>query len=220
MFKPFHLGAGRSGPQLALLALLSFAGFAQPAFSQTQTGTSQAATAQAVASFKASPELLLAQFPNGGPELITRARELAVGDPTALDPLVALLAKATVDQKKAIAAGLGQARLIVFRSNREYSDLIARGIAETRDLDGVASFAAAAGDTGTAATGAAGAGSAGASGGQTSGLGQSGGAGGSVEGINGNSVNTGLFSFTSSVSGTGSSTNSAVTTTTTTTVSP
>jgi len=176
-----------------------------------QGPNAQSQIAQSITNFKANPDQLLTQFPNGGAELTSRARDLAVNDPSLLDPIVALLAKASNDQKSAVATGLGQARLITFRSNRTYSDQIAEAIAKTKDLDVVAFFAAATGDSSTAAAGAAGAGSAGASGGQTSGLGGAGGPGGSsLEEINGNSVNTANFSFTSSVSSSGSTTTGTV----------
>ncbi|GLH76765.1 hypothetical protein SSBR45G_16730 [Bradyrhizobium sp. SSBR45G] len=179
--------------------------------------------ADQAANFKANPEQILTQNPTGGAELIAKARDLAVNDPATLDALIALLAKANKDQKAAIASGLGQAARIVVRSNRDYSERIAKAIAETKDLDAIVAYAAATGDTGTAATGAGGAGSAGASGGQTTGLGTGTGGGGSLEAINGSSVNTGQFSFTASTSGGGSSTGSTTSTTTTsiiTTVSP
>lgn len=204
-----------------LLAMLAVAGPAQIAVAQTPGGL-PSGIAQAVANFKANPGQLLTQNPNGGAELVSRTREIAVSDPTALDQIIALLANASKDQKVAIAAGLAQAARVVVRSNQPYATRIQQAIADTKDLDVVAAYAAASGDVAIAGTGAGGAGSAGASGGQTTGLGGTGGAGGSVEGINGSSTNTGAFSFTSSVSGNGSSSGAitTTTTTTTTTVSP
>jgi hypothetical protein len=194
----FDRSFGFSASRLAVVALLALTAPAGIAMAQGPNGQTQQ---QAVTNFKANPEQLLTQNPNGGVELTSRARDLALADPTLLDPIIALLAHATKEQKQAIAAGLAQAARIVVRSNQPYATRIQQAIADTKDLDAVMAFAAASGDTGTAATGAGGAGSAGASGGQTTGLGNSGGSGGNVEGINGNSVNTGNFSFTSSVSG-------------------
>lgn len=176
-----------------------------------QTPAPQSAIAPQVASFKANPQQFLSQYPNGGPEMISRAREFAVTDPTVLDALIGLLANANKDQKAAIAAGLGQAARIVVRTDQAYATRIAQAIANTKDQDVVLAYAAAAGDVGVAATGGGGAGSAGASGGQTNSISAGATGGGSLEGINGSSTNTGPFSFTSSVSGIGSSTTGTVT---------
>ncbi len=184
----------------------------------TSVGSSVAQTsvqttiAQSVASFKSNPEQLLTTFPNGGAELTGRVREFALNDPTALDPIVALIAKANAEQKRAIASGLAQAARTLVRTNRDYSEAIQRAVADTKDLEAFTAYAAAAGDVGTAATGAAGAGSAGASGGQTNTIGSAGAGGGALEAINGSSTNTGPFSFTSSVSGVGSNSTTGTTT--------
>lgn len=190
-----------------------------------QTPAPLSAIAQQVASFKANPQQFLSQYPNGGPEMISRAREFAVTDPTVLDALIGLLANANKDQKAAIAAGLGQAAQIVVRTDQPYATRIAQAIANTKDQDVVLAYAGATGDVGVGATGGGGAGSAGASGGQTNSLSTGGTGGGSPEGINGSSTNTGAFSFTSSVSGFGSNTTGTTTTPSTTanlsvTVSP
>ncbi|MGY3446656.1 hypothetical protein ACVW17_006657 [Bradyrhizobium sp. USDA 4473] len=200
----FERSGGFSAPRLAVFVMLALAAPGGAVMAQTTGGLVQ--LSQAVTSFKANPEQLLTQFPNAGVELTSRARDFAVNDPTALDPLIALLAKASKDQKTAIAAGLAQAARIVVRSNQPYATRIQQAIADTKDLDTVMAFAAASGDAGTAATGAGGAGSAGASGGQTSAIGATGAGGGTLEAINGNSVNTGIFSFTSSVSSSGNTT--------------
>lgn len=204
----------------ALLLAMLVAAPMHVANAQTPGG-SQAGTAQSVANFKANPEQLLTQNPNGGAELVSRTRDIAVNDPTTLDQIIGLLAKASKDQKKSIAAGLAQAARIVVRSNQAYATRIQQAIADTKDLDVVAAYAAASGDVAIAGTGGGGAGSAGASGGQTTGLGGVGAGGGGAEGIPGGSVNTGAFGFTSSVGASGSSTGAVTTTTSTTnTVSP
>lgn len=204
--------------QLALLATLVVGMPIHACMAQT-AGTPGTQAAQALADFKTNPGQFLTQFSDGGPEMVSRTRELAVADPATLDMLIGLLAKANKAQKTAIAAGLAQAARIVVRTNQAYAARIQQAIADTKDLDVVASFAAAAGDVAIAAAGGAGAGSGGASGGQTTGLGGPGGGGGPAEGINGNSVNTGAFSFTSGVSG-GANSTTTNTTSTSTTVSP
>lgn len=189
----------------AALAMFAVLGTVDVGVAQSN---SQAAITQAIANFKANPDQLLSQYPDAGAEFVSRIREIAINDPTALDTIIALLAKATKDQKIAIASGLAQAARVVVRTDQAYATRIQQAIADTKDLDAVAAYAAASGDVAIAAAGAGGAGSAGASGGQTNGLGNGGGqGGGNVEGINGNSVNTAQFSFTSAVGGAGSSSN-------------
>jgi hypothetical protein len=216
----FERSGGFSASRVAVLMILAFTASGGDALAQAAGGQSQ--LSQAITNFKGSPELLLTQYPNAGVELTSRARDFAINDPTTLDTIIGLLAKASKDQKTAIAAGLAQAARIVVRSNQPYATRIQQAIADTKDLDTVMAFAAASGDSGTAATGGGGAGSAGASGGQTGALGAGGaGGGGTLEAINGNSVNTGIFSFTSSVTGSGNGTTGTTTgTTLLTTVTP
>lgn len=225
MFKFFLRSTCAGAPlKFTALAMCAFFGAVDVAAAQS---SSQAAITQSIADFKANPEQLLSQYPNAGAELVSRIREIAINDPTALDTIIGLLAKASKDQKVAIASGLAQAARVMVRTNQPYATRIQQAIADTKDLDVVAAYAAASGDVAIAAAGGAGAGSAGAAGGQTNGLGTGGGpGGGGIEAINGNSVNTGQFGFTSSVGGGGSSststtTNTALTTnTSTTTTSP
>jgi hypothetical protein len=222
----FILRSMCAGAPSKFAALAIFACFATVDVGAAQSN-SQTAITQSIANFKANPDQLLGQYPNAGAELVSRIREIAINDPTALDTIIGLLAKATKDQKIAIASGLAQAARIVVRTDQPYATRIQQAIADTKDLDVVAAYAAASGDVAIAAAGGAGAGSAGASGGQTNGLGGASGQGGAAEAINGSSVNTGQFSFTSSVGGGGgaSTTNNNTTTltptsTTTTTTSP
>ncbi|MCC8977102.1 hypothetical protein, partial [Bradyrhizobium brasilense] len=152
----FERSGGFSAPRLAMLVvMLALATPGGAALAETPGGLIQ--PSQAVTNFKADPEQLLTQYPNAGVELTSRARDFALNDPTSLDPLIALLAKASKDQKTAIAAGLAQAARIVVRSNQPYATRIQQAIADTKDLDTVMAFAAASGDSGTAATGAGGA---------------------------------------------------------------
>jgi hypothetical protein len=205
----------------ALLALAAFGALSMPALAQAPGAAGAPVAGVGVpppaASSRVSPDQLLGLYPNGGAELVSRTRDMALADQTALDPIIALLAKATKDQKNAIASGLAQAARVAVRSNQAYATRIQQAIADTKDQDVVLAYAAASGDVAIAATGA-GAGSAGASGGQTNGLGTPGAGGGSLESIDGSSTGTGQFSFTSSVSGVGTSTTGTTTNTSTTTL--
>jgi hypothetical protein len=67
----------------------------------------QALPAQTVQQFLANPGALLTQFPNGGPDMIARVRDLAASDPATLNALVGLLSKANTAQATAIGTALG-----------------------------------------------------------------------------------------------------------------
>ncbi|MGY4280804.1 hypothetical protein ACVWXO_000024 [Bradyrhizobium sp. LM2.7] len=47
--------------------------------------------AQVISDFKGSPNSLLQQYPVGGPQLVSRVRDLGASDPTTLPGLIALL---------------------------------------------------------------------------------------------------------------------------------
>src|SRR3954467_15029375 len=63
-----------------------------------------------ISEFKASPNSLLQQYSTGGPQLISRVRDLGASDPTTLPGLIALLKvpATTKDQLRGIVAGLAQ----------------------------------------------------------------------------------------------------------------
>src|SRR4051794_30789166 len=74
-----------------------------------------------VQNFLASPEVILQRNTGGGAALVSQVRDLAVGNPATLTSIIGLLAKASKDQKVAIAAGLAQAAKIVVRTNAPYA---------------------------------------------------------------------------------------------------
>jgi hypothetical protein len=205
----FRLGSNATArlASAALTALLLSAG---PVLSQETS----------VQAFLAKPEVVLEKNTAGGPSLVSQVRDLAVANPATLTSIIGLLAKASKDQKNAIAAGLAQAAKIVVKNNPAYATQIQQAILDTKDQDVVLAYAGAAGDVPIGAGGGAGAGgSSGASGGQTTGLGGAPTGTGGAEAINGSSTPTGNFSYTSSVAG-GGSTTSGTTTVLSTSVSP
>jgi hypothetical protein len=189
----FGLNSAARFAAAALLALLLSLGAGPAAAQQLNVQT-----------FLASPGAVLQQNPSGGPALVSQIRDLAVANPATLSSIIGLLAGASKDQKAAIAAGLAQAAKIVVKNNPPYATQIQQAIADTKDQDVVLAYAAAAGDYPIGAGGGAGAGSSGASGGQTNGLFAGATGTGGVEAIPGSSTATGTFSYTSSVSGGGS----------------
>jgi hypothetical protein len=142
-----------SGTALSVLAAVVFV--APPAFAQ---GASQ----QTVAQFLANPAQLLQQHSNGGAQLISAIRDLALADPATLSVIVNLLSSATADQAAAIGSGLGQAAQASIRTNPNYANEIQQAIAASGNQVAQNSFA---GATGNVATGASGAGGAGGGGG-------------------------------------------------------
>jgi hypothetical protein len=163
-----------------------------------------------------TPGQLLTQFANGGPEMISRVRELA-GDPANLSALIGLLANANMAQKSALASGLAQAARIALRANQNYAFQIQTAVVNTKNKDGTPDkefqdqFAMILGDQPIGAGGGGGGGGGGAVGGQTNPLGN-GIATGPASGIGGAGTANAPFTNTPSTTGaTGPSTASTST---------
>lgn len=127
--------------------------------------------AQVIADFKASPNSLLQQYPTGGPQLISRVRDLGASDPSTLPGLIALLRDpaTTQDQMRAIVGGLAQVARMAAQSDAAFGNEIQTAIAGTGNPDVIAAYQAATGDVAIAATGGGGSsGSGGATGGGAS----------------------------------------------------
>lgn len=114
---------------------------------------------QVVTDFKASPNTLLQQYP-GGPQLISRVRDLAASDPTTLPALIGLLkdTATTKDQIRAIVAGLAQVARMAAQTDQAFANEIQTAIAGTNNPDVIAAYQAATGDVQIAATGGGGGG--------------------------------------------------------------
>lgn len=165
--------------------------------------------ATVITEFKAAPTSLLQQYPAGGPQLISRVRDLGASDPTTLPGLIALLKDpaTTKDQMNAIVAGLAQVARMAAQQDQAYANEIQTAIAGTGNPDVIAAYQAATGDVAIAAAGG-GAGGGGSGGGGptgTSGFAIGGGGGGIT--IFGNNTTANTAPNTGS-GGVGSSTNS------------
>jgi hypothetical protein len=114
--------------------------------------------------FQANPDQVLADFPNGGPELISLIRELAIADQADLPLIIGLLANANPDQANAIGTGLGQAALASVATNQAYANAIQTALASANNQTASLAYAAVMGDQGTGATGAGGGGGGGGGG--------------------------------------------------------
>lgn len=122
--------------------------------------------AQTISDFKASPNSLLQQFPSGGPQLISRVRDLGASDPATVPGLIALLkdTATTKDQLRAIVAGLAQVARMAAQQDQAFANEIQNSIAGTNNPDVIAAYQAATGDVAIAATGGAGGGGTGGGG--------------------------------------------------------
>lgn len=111
--------------------------------------------AQVISDFKGSPNSLLQQYPIGGPQLVSRVRDLGASDPTTLPGLIALLKDpaTTKDQMRAIVAGLAQVARMAAQTDQAYGNEIQTAIANTGNADVIAAYQAATGDVAIAATG-------------------------------------------------------------------
>ena len=89
----------------------------------------QALPAQAIQQFLADPAALLAQYPDGGGQLIARVRDLAASDPATLDPLIGLLTNANQGQATAIGTALGQVATMAVKTDQAYAVHIQEAIA-------------------------------------------------------------------------------------------
>ncbi|MCA1411023.1 hypothetical protein I6F30_07540 [Bradyrhizobium sp. NBAIM20] len=122
--------------------------------------------ATVISEFKSSPNSLLQQYPTGGPQLISRVRDLGASDPTTLPGLIALLKDpaTTKDQMNAIVAGLAQVARMAAQQDQAYANEIQTAIAGTGNPDVIAAYQAATGDVAIAAAGGAGGGGSGGGG--------------------------------------------------------
>ncbi|MDI1346751.1 MAG: hypothetical protein PSV22_22045, partial [Pseudolabrys sp.] len=94
-------------------------------FTTLATTGAQAAT---VDEFLANPTQVMAQYPNGGAELISLIRDVATSHPEALATITSLLASGNADQQSAVGSGLGQAYKIVLNSDQAYAAQIAAAV--------------------------------------------------------------------------------------------
>ncbi|KRQ01512.1 hypothetical protein AOQ72_08585 [Bradyrhizobium yuanmingense] len=138
--------------------------------------------ATVISDFKAAPNSLLQQYPTGGPQLISRVRDLGASDPTTLTGLIALLKDraTTPDQMRAIVAGLAQVARMAAQSDQAYANEIQAAIANTGNADVIAAYQAATGDVAIAATGGGGGGGGSGAGGPTGNNFPTGGTGGAA----------------------------------------
>ena len=164
------------------------AGAVVGAFMFTALGTThvQAAT---VDEFLANPTQVMAQYPNGGADLISLIRDVATSHPEALSTLTGLLSSGTADQQAAVGSGMGQAYKIVLNTDQAYASQIAAAVGNSSSDSAKTAYSGATGNVaiGSAGAGAGGGGSGGTAGGSGSGGTPSGGANSGSGGTTGQS---------------------------------
>lgn len=163
--------------------------------------------AQVISDFKGSPQTLLQQFPNGGPQMILRVTDLGASDPTTLPGLIALLkdSATTKDQMKAIVGGLALVARMAAQTDQAYGTEIQTAIAGTQNADAIAAYQAATGDAAIAATGGGGAGGSGTGGATGTSGSANGGSSGTATTFGGTPRTNTAPSFSGSVASTGTS---------------
>ena len=130
--------------------------------------------------FQANPAQVLANYPDGGPLLISLIRELALADQADLPLIIGLLANANVDQANAIGTGLGEAALASIGTNQAYANEIQTALAAANNQTASLAYAAVMGDQAIGATGAGGGGGGGGGPVNPSAAGGGGGGGGTL----------------------------------------
>lgn len=161
--------------------------------------------AQVISDFKGAPTSLLQQYPDGGPLLISRVRDLGASDPTTLPGLIALLKDpaTTKDQMRGIVAGLAQVARMAAQQDQAFANEIQTAIAGIGNPDVIAAYQAATGDVAIAAAGGGGGGGTGAGGATgTSGFAFGGANSGNASAFGGLHYANSITTYTGSVSGT------------------
>jgi hypothetical protein len=123
------------------LILASVIGFA-PIASAAVYSPRQALPTESVQQFLGNPSSLLAQFPSGGPQMITKVRDLLASDPATLAPLMALLKSANPDQSAAMGTACGQVALMAVNSDPAFANQIQTEIAQSGNSQALVAFGA------------------------------------------------------------------------------
>lgn len=102
----------------------------------------QALPSATIQQFQADPGALLAQYPDGGPQLIAKIRDLAASDPQTLDAITGLLKTANPAQASAIGTALGQVALMAVNTDQAYATKIQTAIAQAGNTSALVAFSA------------------------------------------------------------------------------
>ncbi len=179
-----------------------------------QTSPAMAQTSQsAIDQFIANPSQALQQYPNGGPQLISLIRDVALAHPESLQAIIALLANASSDQQMAIGSGLGQAAQMSAQNNPAFANQIQTALTASGFQNAITAFSGVTGNVSIGSTSPGGGGGGGGGVGGPTGQGSGGPSGGSNSGTgqtfgSSNFQTSSTNSFTGGGSGAGGGTNS------------
>jgi hypothetical protein len=109
-------------------------------------GAGEQLSGQTLSQFINDPGRLLAQYPSGGPQMISLIRDLVASDPGTLPLIINLNAKANPEQLQAIGTGLGQAALVCKRTAQPFSNEIQQMTIATNNQPLTQAFAGVMGD--------------------------------------------------------------------------
>lgn len=160
------------------MRVLSFAAGAAAVFASFATMVvpqrALAACATPIAGAVLTPAAdLLTKFPAAGGALVSEVRNLVTTNLDNLGAVMGLVPNASVEQKRAIGAGLGQAAAVCLRTERDSARPIQEAILKLDDRELLLAFQAATGERQTAAIGGGGGASGGGLGGGGVGIGSS-----------------------------------------------
>ena len=102
----------------------------------------QALPVETIQQFLAKPEGLLSQYPDGGPLMVARVKDLVASDPTTVDSILALLKSANQEQASAIGTGLGQVALMTVAQDQAFATDLQTKVAQAGNTAAIVAFSA------------------------------------------------------------------------------
>lgn len=129
----------------ALFAGAAIAGFvlaSVPPVTAALYSPQQALPQQTIQQFLSNPTALLAQYPNGGSQMIAQIRDLVASDPATVNAVLGLLNSANPDQASAIGTALGHVALMAVTTDQAFASQIQTLVAQAGNASALAAFSA------------------------------------------------------------------------------
>jgi hypothetical protein len=102
----------------------------------------QALPSDTIQQFLANPAALLSQYPNGGPQMIARVRDLVASDPATVDVVLGLLKNANDAQATAIGTAYGQVALMAVGNDPPFATDLQTKVAQSGNIPALVAFSA------------------------------------------------------------------------------
>jgi hypothetical protein len=115
-----------------LLATIAGSALALPAMAAVPPQTLQ--------QFLSKPSDILAQYPNGGPEMVQAIQDLLTSDPRALTAVLSLLPQANPNQSTAVGTALGKYALSVLTTDQPRAVQIQDAVVESKNVVAMGAF--------------------------------------------------------------------------------